>query len=123
MSDPNVTVLRKICLTCDEPIGYPSKEEEEKYVRKTYVLLYEFCKTEVGKAIAKEIEEIGKGEYEKFPEGLSKVAFGKLRNAYEEEGYFTPEMMDEWVKCDKGQRDRLLDISKRVRKKKDENGT
>lgn len=30
-SDSNVTELRKICLTCGEPIGYPSMEEEEKW--------------------------------------------------------------------------------------------
>jgi hypothetical protein len=29
--DPNVTELRKICLTCGTPTGYPSKEEEEKW--------------------------------------------------------------------------------------------
>lgn len=54
-------------------------------------------------------------------EGLSEVAFGKLRNAYKEKGTMTPEMQEQYLKCNPTQKQRIADITKDLRNNKNEN--
>lgn len=54
----------------------------------------------------------------KKEEGLSEVAFGKLRNQYRELGKMTPDMQLEYEKCSYEQKKRLADVTKDLRNPK-----
>ena len=53
-------------------------------------------------------------------QGLTDVAFGKLRNAYRKNGTMTEAEREQWEKCSKEQRVRIGDVTKELRKDKEE---